>query len=339
MASTETLFYALPVELQRMIDHAFDVVVTPNTSTKERPPKRRKINPESIAGPGGGGGFLVDDPSETSGGGGFIADEGSNVSEGASEDGPNQIPFSLIPSALQRLDLPPDDDEILSVFKNAASGWNLSSARTSSDSYVSREDWRSVCAVLLEHNPVEEDARLQDDSKSIHMDGDDEDVGESDEYVEENSDSDGQEAQNESSDDDYMDGLAASSSRRRVRGAKSMLINHVSLEDLSAHPERLTSRQRQTCLDAIALFFPDVPPCDLEDQKIMIKDIQRVAKLLNEKLKAEEVCGRCHWGVFTCSTDLSSTKMLEMLELFSTSPDKSMGFNDFCRMMITAKLA
>jgi hypothetical protein len=31
--------------------------------------------------------------------------------------------------------------------------------------------------------------------------------------------------------------------------------------------------------------------------------------------------------------------MLEMLEMFSTSPDKSMNLNDFTRMMIAAKLA
>jgi hypothetical protein len=31
--------------------------------------------------------------------------------------------------------------------------------------------------------------------------------------------------------------------------------------------------------------------------------------------------------------------MVEMLETFSTSSDKSMSFDDFCRMMIMAKLA
>jgi hypothetical protein len=32
-------------------------------------------------------------------------------------------------------------------------------------------------------------------------------------------------------------------------------------------------------------------------------------------------------------------KMLDMLEMFSTSPDKTMGFEDFSGMMMTAKLA
>jgi len=50
----------------------------------------------------------------------------------------------------------------------------------------------------------------------------------------------------------------------------------------------------------------------------MIADIQRVAKLLKEKITAED--------------------MLEMLDVFSTSPDKSMGLEDFERMMVAAKL-
>jgi len=61
-----------------------------------------------------------------------------------------------------------------------------------------------------------------------------------------------------------------------------------------------------------------VPDGELDCQKIMIKDVTRVANLLKEKIKAEEI--------------------IEMLDAFSTSPDKSMNLQDFARMMIATKL-
>ena len=52
-------------------------------------------------------------------------------------------------------------------------------------------------------------------------------------------------------------------------------------------PEAATLRQdlRHT----FALFFPDVSDDKLDTQRIMIKDIVRVAALLKEKITAEEV--------------------------------------------------
>jgi hypothetical protein len=50
-----------------------------------------------------------------------------------------------------------------------------------------------------------------------------------------------------------------------------------------------SSRQKETCLKTFALFFPDIPHHQLADHRIMIKDLQRVSKLLGEKIKAEEV--------------------------------------------------
>jgi hypothetical protein len=42
-------------------------------------------------------------------------------------------------------------------------------------------------------------------------------------------------------------------------------------------------------LNTFALFFPEVPSLELSKQKIMVADIQRVAKLLGEKIKADGV--------------------------------------------------
>ena len=137
----------------------------------------------------------------------------------------------------------------------------------------------------------------------------------------------------EEEEDEYIDpDLAASSSRRRRRGAasgnaRSRRRNSDSseyesdddFETDSGKSKPLTFRQKQTCLSAFALFFPDIDLDELPNKRIMIKDLQRVAGLLKEKLKAEE--------------------MVEMLETFSTQPDKSMSLEDFEKMMIAARLA
>ena len=66
----------------------------------------------------------------------------------------------------------------------------------------------------------------------------------------------------------------------------------------------------------------------------MIKDITRVADLLKENLKTEEVCA-LHLTVAFLTQVI---KILEMLGAFSTSPDKSMNLADFERMMVLTKL-
>ncbi|THV08234.1 hypothetical protein K435DRAFT_771788 [Dendrothele bispora CBS 962.96] len=365
---------------------------------------------------GGGGGFIVDDVGNKDAGGGFVVEEGVGEDTGAGfmiedttpslvdngggflvddavgGDGlipedqeetsstalriTDYIPFSSVPSALQFLDLPPDDDQVLSVFKNAASGWNDDHPKSSrsrgsrfamdvdsEDSekvgMISREDWRAVCAILLEQqsgfgqstseatsSPVsisepptrpttrgssrrasrgvsldvnpEILAEDSDDDEDFHQEEDDDDGGE-DEYV----------------DPDFT----ASSSRRRrhapTRGTTSANAKsrrsrgHNSDSDISEYdsddehettkPKLLTARQKQTCLATFALFFPEAEPDELPQKRIMIKDLQRVAALLKEKIKAEE--------------------MVEMLEAFSTQPDKSMSLGDFEKMMITTRLA
>ncbi|EKM75672.1 hypothetical protein AGABI1DRAFT_132064 [Agaricus bisporus var. burnettii JB137-S8] len=309
--SSDSLFFTLPQVTQNRIDSAFKSVTSDTVNSakalaggfvREQEFEGGFVRDEEQA-----GGFIRDDVSP---GGGFIRDEEKDL------NAPTHIPLSEIPSALQALDLPPDDHEVLAVFRNAATGWTSSSNKIETreledgEQFVSKDDWRSVCAVLLEHDSG-------GDVEMADLSGDSDD-----EYQEsEDEEGDGDEGDN----DEYIEGPSKSTARRRTRQSlrKSSSLSPPpspsSPNSKDSKQRKLTSRQREACIDAYALFFPSIPIEELHAQRIMIKDIQRVAKLLNEKLKAEE--------------------MVEMLETFSTSPDKSMNFDDFCRMMVKAKLA
>ncbi|KAG6915133.1 hypothetical protein DXG01_013097 [Tephrocybe rancida] len=216
---------------------------------------------------------------------------------------PTQIPVTDVPRALQKLDLPPDDEQVLAVFRNAASGWTASTSSevdTTGGGWVSREDWRSVCAVLLEQAGKDESGDAQGDVPS------------DDQYLE-----DDEESGDEDDEDEYIEGPNPSTSRRRTRARGKY--SSPSLSPGPSAPHKLTKRQQEASREAFFLFFPDVRPEDAPKQKIMIKDIQRVAKLLGEKIKADEV--------------------IEMLDAFSTSPDKSVSLEDFGRIMVSARLA
>lgn len=183
-----------------------------------------------------------------------------------------QIPLEDVSRALQILGLPPDDEQVLAVFRNAASGWTASSssdAQVTRKSWVSRDDWRAVCAVLLEQV---NNGNGDEPGSDILSDG---------QYLEDDEESDDDE-----DDEEYLDEPTLSTSRRRTRGRAAKY----SSPSVSPDPSTLTKRQRETILEAFSLFFPDVPPEDMPKQRIMIKDIQRVAKLLGEKIKADEVC-------------------------------------------------
>ncbi|PVG01620.1 hypothetical protein CPB86DRAFT_781418 [Serendipita vermifera] len=225
------------------------------------------------------------------------------------ESDATHIPLKRIPAALQMLDLPPTDQEVLEIFRNAAGGWG----GNKDNEGVSLKDWRSVCAILLsnrtsddssiENNIVEGDYPLQDGTSSDLTE-------EKDNYA----------ATSSPSDSEYSaqsNAKKPSPQKKGARGRKSKK-TRVRIKDPS-EPITLTRRQKQACREAFGLFFPDVKDEDLASQRIMIKDIVRVAELLKEKMTAEEV--------------------LEMLEAFSSSPDKSVSLHDFERMMIIAELA
>ncbi|KAG6837469.1 hypothetical protein H0H93_009012 [Arthromyces matolae] len=226
-------------------------------------------------------------------------DEIAPDSEGGFEA--TQAALGDLPKALRKLGLPHDDEQVLAVFRNAASGWSSSSStqvKNSASGWVSREDWRAVCAVLMEE-PADEDAA----SSLVESD----DVPSDDQYLEDDEGDD-------DDDDEYLD---ENSSRRRTRGASSK--SNLASSSLSPSVDRPSKRQMQATLEAFSLFFPDsVPLEDIPKQRIMIKDVQRVAKILGEKIKADE--------------------MIEMLDAFSTMPDKSVSLEDFGRIMRSAKL-
>ncbi|KZS87006.1 hypothetical protein SISNIDRAFT_447215 [Sistotremastrum niveocremeum HHB9708] len=304
----------LPPRTLRRIDRAFQLALSEcETQDKDgsRPNKRRKVtvSPPPI---GDGGGFMVEDDDEQQQGG-FVNDD---VDEESSHTiSPESIPLSMIPRALQILDLPPDDDEILSVFQNAATGWGT---ELNGPQYVSHKDWRAVCAVLLH---VEADqASVVPDSSSPggFMPEDDEDSGEDWQKNAEDSF-----PSSDPDDDEYVleSQPRPSTSKRRERATKrraSRASSDESDDEEEDEPKGPTPRQKRESRKAFALFFPDVSEKDLDLQQIKIKDVDRVAKMLNEKLKADDI--------------------VEMLEYFSSTSDKSVGLADFEKMMITARL-
>ncbi|PCH44364.1 hypothetical protein WOLCODRAFT_138959 [Wolfiporia cocos MD-104 SS10] len=287
-------------------------------------------------------GFIIDEPQA----GGFLMndDAQSTSSDYAERDGNtraytehSQIPLFLIPTALQLLDLQPDDEDVLEVFRNAASGWENNNHRTDSEhaleQFVSRKDWRAVCAALLDSGRETEDVPSEEESEDEYNLNDEDNSNPEDVYV--HSESEGAESASSfgGSDDEYRDSGYTPKAKAKARGKdknaaqlaqkrtsrRASRRSPLSDSDEPHEPRRLTVRQKQECRRMFSLFFPTVGDADLDAQRIMIKDITRVAKLLQEKITAEEI--------------------MEMLEVFSTSPDKSMSLSDFERMMITAKLA
>ncbi|KAJ3751121.1 hypothetical protein DFH05DRAFT_1437738 [Lentinula detonsa] len=349
-------FFALPQYLQRRIDSAYSSAVkhahaanshrdagTLRSSSAEPPPKRRKTSINKW--PADSGGHIIDDEIPITTGGGFIREvnevNGNSTLQTTSEILPPWIPFSSIPTALQLLDLPPDDDQVLGIFRNAASGWD-NRDRIDDNLEVTQADWRAVCTILLEPR-----SGAGDDSIEVENQMRPGDLEEDDEYVQDLSeaDLDLQSDAGADSDDNYNprpSSASKSKTKSSRRPARTELVGSMSggqrrtrvsrlrsdgsdfdpsdaeEEGSSSGTGRLTSRQKATCIEAFGMFFPDAKD-DLRQRRLMLSDIQRVTKLLGEKLKAEE--------------------MLEMLEVFSTAPDRSMGLQDFERMMIAAKLA
>ncbi|KAG2152743.1 hypothetical protein DEU56DRAFT_977143 [Suillus clintonianus] len=303
----DTGFITLSASLRWRIDNAFDNVAGSSSTSSNLPRKKRKLHSAQSGGfaveDESPGGFLIEDA------GGFLLAE--HKSRTSSPD-PISISLSSVPAALQLLGLPPDDEEVLSVFRNAASGWG---AGLKGSGEVSRKDWRSVCAALLEG----EDGGGSDDfglsaaqSDMVALSDQEEDSGPgSDDY---RISVDGDISELEASDEEYQDDRhpTVPSSRKPRKSYKS------SPTDIRLDAGQLSAKQKAECREDFARFFPDVPDAELDHHKIMIKDVTRVANLLKEKLKAEEI--------------------IAMLEAFSTSPDKSMNLQDFESMMIVTKL-
>ncbi|KAI6047886.1 hypothetical protein EDC04DRAFT_31397 [Pisolithus marmoratus] len=183
------------------------------------------------------------------------------------------IPLSSIPRTLGLLDLG-SDDEILDVFRNAASGWG---ARNTDDEGVNRKDWRAVCAVLLEGQ----------DGAALGG------AGEETEVVEvEDSGSEGEEYQmsvlsseQEESSDEYYDNVSGTVKSKQVASGSCKASSKFSTSSLD--PVRLTAEQRAICREDFARFFPAFPDAQLDGQRITAHEIMQAALLLKENLKPE----------------------------------------------------
>ena len=266
--SSDLNFLQLPYDLRNSIDNAF------NSNLLEPPPKKRKL-------------------------------------ESDIQTTQDHLPFAQIPTALSILNLPPDDQQVLAVFRNAASGWSQPQqldanmdGQMEQQGMVSRKDFQAICAALLESGStpeidtnisagggflIEDTATSRRSTRFFgpHIDGEksdftpeSEDEGYKDPYSE---------PEGETSTDEYVEGPSTRRSTRPRKSKSKFKLpsdSNDSEEDLITKP--LSPHQQKDALLAFALIFPDVPS-DLEKQRIMINDIDRVAKLLKEKLKAEEV--------------------------------------------------
>ncbi|KAH8110310.1 hypothetical protein DFH11DRAFT_1621986 [Phellopilus nigrolimitatus] len=310
----------LPQSTLELIDRAFDrAVLEAECEMPQRPLKRRRTGQSAVEREAGG--FVYDNSEDA--GAGFIAED-SNEHNGF--DQITHIHLSLIPRALQLLDLPPDDAEILDVFTNAASGWHTTSDQFEAmpgihEEVVDRKDWRAVCAALLPASLRQQESSRGEQPRS------DSPAAHSIAYG------------SDSSEDEYFP-----SPRNRSRGSRRSVADPHSRKSLLKKPSgvsdtnmdgsvglsSLTARQENEARTAFALFFPDTPKDargetdfkQLAKMHLSIKDVARAAASIKEKITAEEI--------------------VEMLTFFSSSSSHNhptLTLADFQEMIVVSKLA
>lgn len=232
-SESTTAFFELVPRWRKRIDSAFkDFSVSASSS--------------SAAGP-------------SSAGGGFIVDNDS--------DGESGIPMRLIPSALEKIGLP-SDEQVMNVFEGAAQGWrdeDDDDVRTD-DTKVGRDDWREVCTILVGQQEKEQMDEDGGDDDEDEYKGDDDTSEDEDDAASQHS--------------DYDDG-----------------------EEQPKRARRLTKNQKEAALQTFSLFFPSEPVDQLPTKRIRIAEIQLAAKVLGEKLKAAEITEMLE--AFSSQKDLS----------------------------------
>jgi hypothetical protein len=292
----DEIFSTLPASLKNRIDRAFDFATNAELTTLHPRKKRRidkLVDPVESA-----GGFILDGHEDSE----HIEEQTLLTSDSSS---PIYISLSNIPVALKRLNLDPNDEETLSIFRNASSGWknaaftvgDLSSERELS---VSRDDWRAVCAVLLEHSAVPHGDLDDGGSGERELD----DVASSgDEYQYEDEPFAGESASDgDDSDDEYIDDNGYEKAKPSRASRTQPFKSHLS-------PHKLTPLQSHECRRAFALFFPGVASEELDNQRISINDISKAATLLNQKIRAEEVS-----DIESELYDVSSLPLIHLLD-------------------------
>src|SRR6266850_462700 len=253
------------------------------------------------------GGFLLDGDADLPGG--FLPPSPPAVAL-ESDDQPSHIPLSHIPYALQLLDLPPDDEEVLDVFRNAATGWgedHLSFRLTAhgrkrdstttgdendmAEKLVSLKDWRAVCTALMDDGGDDEG-----NAEGNDVDGEDLDVAGEYPSSEPDESSDG-------SSDEYRvtdarsrkrsrksapAGVSGTTRRTRARKTQSETARRRSPPSPGTGAD-ITPRQKHECLRTFLLFFPSVPEEVAKRKRLGVREVNAAATLLNEKIKTEEV--------------------------------------------------
>jgi len=302
--STDSLGLLLTVmSLRARIDNAFYSALHPQNRPSHDPSEAP-------------GGFLLDDNP-----GGFLPPSppaaGYETGHGPERDEQfSYIPLSRIPHALQLLDLPPDDEEVLAVFRNAATGWEDDdpSRRTAhrrkrdptttsedndvTEGRVSLRDWRAVCAAVMGEDGDDEDDR-EGSSSAINGDeildatGEDSSPelkessgGSSDEYR--ITETRSRKRSRKSAAATGGDAGAGATRKTRARKTQSAATRRRSPLSPSTSAE-ITPRQRRECLKAFLLFFPGVPEEEAQCRRLGVREVNAAATLLKEKIKAEEV--------------------------------------------------
>ena len=293
---------ALSHALQIQVDEAFDKAL--NLESSIELPCMDPKKPTVVAHLGSAGGFILESDGSPS----------KSIPYEVIHDHPSEndlIPVSLIPSALQRLDLPADDEDVLQVFRNAAGGWSRSprtdglgivgAREEKQGGAVSRKDWRAVCAVIIGDRKSEVTGGfLNGDEQAAFSPGQDSLLGEqpieSEGCDDENNEDEAYQASSltslssghgsDTDSDEYVVEPSSSKSQYKSSGRKS---ERTSASISHGTP---TSRQTRASLEAFALFFSSSPllsDADLTTKRIMFKDVVRVADMLKEKINADEV--------------------------------------------------
>jgi hypothetical protein len=305
----------VPQHILNKIDRVFDAVTRPQhhlTSSDEvvAPVTVRRRRGEvalAMTGQSQGGGFIP--PSPPPAVGGFIVedDSGEPQRNTESDDATTYIPLAMIPSALQMLDLPPADEEVLEVFRNAAGGWDGSN---DGQQGVSRKDWKSVCSILLSQqeqprassgDEIMRDETQPDEESSVEESDEEYRDPEQNGWVKGQQSGDEDEDEDEDEDDEYIrpskqaaDRKGKGKARPSAHAPRGKKRRRDSFEDDEDVPKSMTRRQKAACREAFALFFPDVEDRDLDSQRIMIKDIVRVSEVVKVRLTAEDVGPGCY---------------------------------------------
>ena len=333
-ASSSKYLSHIPQSTLALIDDAFDSTIKEargdieGALTHERQAKRRRLLAPQA--PDTAGGFILDDENNSvNESGGFLVGESfdgttnnreEELQEGDLYGRAPHIPLSLVPRALQILDLDPSDASALAVFSNASErpsssdphAWSRNEEGKLED-IVTRNDFREVCAALLPQSfnapalgahrgggrpsasaSVSPLSSLNGDGDDGYSDVFEESGASEDEYVPEKSEKKGKGKKAQS-----VRKLPAGKSRSTRSQSKATISSRKdAFTSARSGPRELTARQEQDTLSAYSLFFPELRgegssgvtnAAALSEKRLTIKDIANAASLIKEKLTVEDV--------------------------------------------------